>query len=882
MRVVSFALVFLASTSVYGGTVPVSPPEPVLAVRASEPISIDGFLTETIWRRAGTRDFIQFEPDNGAAPTERTETWVAYDDDNLYVAAELSDSEPALIRSRLGRRDAAVESDWFFVALDPYFDRRSGFIFGINPAGSVTDGILANDFENDPTWDGVWEGRARITEKGWTVEIRIPLDQLRFKASEEQVWGVDFRRIVKRKNELQELVRVKKDESVYVSRFARLEGLAGLKPGPLVEIVPFSVGQAFSGPADPGNPFQTGSSLSVNAGLDAKIGLKNNLTLDATVNPDFGQIEVDPAVVNLTAFETFYDERRPFFIEGADIFQGFGVGGVAQNISLSWPRPSFFYSRRIGRTPQGRIQSPGYVDFPERTTILGAAKVSGRLGQGWNLGLIQAVTSRESAEIDDGGLRSRQEVEPMTYYGIARIQREMEEGRRAFGLMATAVVRDLENGDLAAVLNKRAFSLGADGWRFLDKNRDWVVSGWLGATRVEGSVEDILRLQSSSQHYFQRPDAGHVRVDPSATSISGWAGRFLLAKQQGRWQLNLAGGAISPGFNPNDAGYMRSGADLIDAHLFVSRQWNRPGNLFRRVYLIFGPYFTFDFGGTALDRGAHLYLSTRFANYHNIGVFLVYSPSSLNKTLTRGGPLVRLPESGYVYLTWSGDDRKPLVPQATLYHRTVRQTSREWSASAGFRWTPAENIVFSVSPAWSETLNEIQWVDRQIDASMASTYGARYVFGRLDQKSLSCEFRLNWIFTPKMSLQLYLQPFLAAGHYDRFKELAAAGTSLYNVYGEGPSGISFSDGVYTVSPDLSGAAPEFSFVNPDFNLKSLRGTLVLRWEYRPGSLIYLVWTHNRADASHPGDFQIGRDFGGLLAVPGDNVLSLKVSYRWGL
>lgn len=882
MKIVSLVLTLWISSLAFGDGGPAPSPQPVQAVRTSEAMAIDGRLIEEVWRREGTRDFVQFEPDNGIAPTERTEAWVAYDGDNLYVAAELADSEPAQIRSRLGRRDVQVESDWFFVALDPYFDRRSGFIFGINPAGSIADGILSNDFDADPAWDGVWEGRARLTKNGWTVEIRIPLDQLRFKASGDQVWGVDFRRIIKRKNERQELVRVKKDESVYVSRFARLEGLRGLKPGPLMEIVPFSVGQVFSGPAEPGNPFQTGSRVSGDAGLDAKIGLKNNLTLDATINPDFGQIEADPAVINLTAFETYYDERRPFFIEGADVFNGFGVGGVYQNISLSWPRPSFFYSRRIGRAPQGGVLSPGFVDFPDRTAILGAAKVSGRLGEGWNLGIIQAVTSRESAEIDNGGVRSRQDVEPFAYYGIMRIQRELEKGRHALGLMATAVVRDLDDGGLAAILNKRAFSLAADGWSFLDERRDWVVSGWAGATRVEGTAEDIFRLQTSSQHYFQRPDADHVRVDPAATSLSGWAARFLLAKQQGRWQLNLAAGAISPGFDPNDAGYSESGSDLIDVHAFVSRQWNQPGKIFRRIYTIFGPYQTFDFGGTALDRGIHFYVTTQLSNYHNFGIFTVYNPSGLNKTLTRGGPLVRMPEGGYVYLDWSGDDRKSVVLEASLYARTVRKTSRGWTASAGFRWTPAENIVFSVEPSWDETVNEVQWIAKKTDASMAATYGARYVFGRLSQKSLACEFRLNWIFTPRLSLQLYFQPFLVAGHFDRFKELAAPGTSLYDIYGEGRSTISYADGSFTVNPDLSGGAPAFSFADPDFNLKSLRGTFVLRWEYRPGSLIYLVWTHNRADDAHPGDFRLGRDFSDLLAVPGDNILSVKISYRWGL
>jgi hypothetical protein len=853
----------------------------VKALRVEEPMTIDGKLSEKVWQSNPCEGFTQNDPNDGAPATEKTRVWVAYDDKALFVAAYCYDSDPGGIKSLLGRRDSQIDSDWFFFAVDPYFDKRTGYLFGVNPAGAILDEALSNDVDADASWDSVWEGKAAINGDGWAVEMKIPFNQIRFPKKEEYTWGVNFSRVIKRKNERISFSWVPKSESAFVSKFAQLEGIRGISPGRHIEFLPYTVSQAQFRPAEEGNPYETGHKFLGNSGFDLKISLKSNLTLDASVNPDFGQVEVDPAVVNLSAYETYYQEKRPFFIEGASIFNNFGRGGIHSNANINWPSPQFFYSRRIGRAPQGYVTEPGYVAFPDRSTILGAAKITGKLG-GWNVGFINALTAREFAEIDQSGSRLKQEVEPFTYYGVLRAQRDINKGQRGYGFIATGVVRDLENDTLSSILNKNAFSLALDGWSFLDPKRNWVVGGWVGGTRVEGSVQDILRLQRSSTHYYQRPDAEHVEVDPAATSLSGWGGRLNVGKQNGSFLFLFSAGVLSPGFNPYDAGFQFSGSDIINVQVLSAYQWTKPGKIFQQALVFAGTFRNYDLGGNKNWDGVLAALQGVFRNFWEINTMLAYNPDTISNRHTRGGPLALIPWGWQIGLSLSSDSRKPVVLQGSgsLYNRPENGT--EWNAYMSVRWKPGTNFSLSLGPSYMHETSKIQWVTRVNDAMMMETYGTRYVFANIDQKILSAEIRLNWTFTPKLTLQAYLQPFLGVGKYDRFKELARPRTFDYNLYGEGASTVSYADGRYTVDPDGGGPASPFSFGNPDFNVKSLRGTVVLRWEYFPGSLLYFVWTQNRADYGHPGDFQLRRDLGDLLTAPGDNIFLLKISYRWNI
>ncbi|MGB9907122.1 MAG: DUF5916 domain-containing protein [Candidatus Saccharicenans sp.] len=854
----------------------------VRALRLAGEFQLDGFLNEACYQQAACQDFIQTDPVDGAQATEKTRVWVFYDSANLYVAAFCHDSNPKGIIGQLGRRDYSVDSDWFIFCVDPYFDRRSGFSFWVNPAGSMIDKALYNDISEDKSWDGVWEARTRVLAEGWTVEMRIPFNQLRFPRKENQVWGVNFQRIIKRKNEKVSFAWVPKEDNAFVSRFARLEGIENINPGRRIEAFPYSVGQARFRPAEPGNPFETGHKYQGNIGLDLKAGLKTNLNLDLTINPDFGQVEVDPAVINLTAYETYYEEKRPFFIEGSSIFTNFGRGGIYINVDQNWPNPRLFYSRRIGREPQGYPQHDGYVDFPDRSTIIGAFKLTGKLGSGWNIGVINAVTAREYATVDDLTSRYRDEVAPLSYFGIFRGLKEFNRGQQGFGFLLTSVVRNLRADSLRSLLAGEAFSLAFDGWAFLDKKRNWVLGGWAGGTVIHGHSAAIYRIQRSSIHYFQRPDAAHVSLDPEATSLTGLGGKFSLAKQQGHSIVYLSAGVLSPGFDPNDTGYQRSISDRINFQAFYGYMWTKPGKVFRQALLIGGLEQNHDFGWNKTFESWLLNLQGVFRNWWSLdGTFLLY-PQILSNTLTRGGPLALIPSGYLAQLSLETDTRRKFVFYSSAYYGETRKKQEQWNLSLGLRWKPRPNFNLSFGPSAGQDINETQWLTSLADSLMTATYGRRYVFGRIDQTLVAAELRLNWIFNPRLSLQVYLQPYLAVGHFDRFKQLNLPRSYDYLVFGEGSSTINYQDGYYLIDPDGSGPASPFSIYNPDFNYKSLRGTVVLRWEYRLGSLLYLVWTQNRADYANPGEFSLGRDLGDLFTAPGDNVFLVKITYRFNL
>jgi hypothetical protein len=852
----------------------------VKAKRADEAIRIDGNLSEAVWQGTGAGDFTQRNPLDGKPASERTEVWVAFDDKALYVAARLFDAEPGKIVGLLGRRDDDLDSDWFTFAVDPYFDRRSGFSFSVNPAGSIIDRTLYNDEWDDSTWDGIWESAARIDDKGWTVEMRIPYDQLRFTVCSEYVWGVNFKRTIQRKNEQDYFSWVPKEENGYVSRFARLTGICDIRPGRHLEVMPYTVGKLAFSPREPGNPFRTGSDPFAGVGLDLKYGLKSNLTLDLSLNPDFGQVEVDPAEVNLSVFETYYSEKRPFFIEGANIF-AFGFGGANSNWGFNWGNPEIFYSRRVGRPPQGGVSGDGYARFPEATTILGAVKVTGKVAGNWNVGFLNALTAREYADVDNQGERSRQEVEPFSDYSVLRAQKEFHQGRQGLGFIATGAFRDLDNQGLREILNHQALVLGADGWLQLGKTQAWALTGWLGASRVSGSRDVILDLQQSPLHYFQRPDAGHLTLDPEATSLSGWAGRLALNKQKGSVVFNAAVGAVSPGFEVNDLGYQWRG-DYVNSHLVTGYSWLHPGKVFRSAQVFAAVARGWDFGGNAVMKNSFLFLYGEFLNYWNGQVELGYIEPSYDKEATRGGPLLRLPPGYLASLSLYSDSRKPLVLSMFGEMSRRKDGSRDFSIGPQLRWKPRSNVSLTFHPDVEFYDTYRQWVANVDDGLNGATFGKRYVFAYLSEKVLSAEIRLNWIFSPKISLQVFLQPLIAVGKYADFKELARPATYSFHTYGRDGSTIVQDESGYVVDPDGSGPAPEFTFANPDFNIKSLRGTVVFRWEYRPGSTFYLVWTQNRQDFANPGDLDFGRDLGDLISAKGDNVFMLKATYRFNL
>ncbi|HKI78322.1 MAG TPA: DUF5916 domain-containing protein [Ignavibacteriaceae bacterium] len=845
------------------------------AVRVTGSLNIDGLLNENTWSNTrGITDFTQLDPIEGSEPSEKTVVYVAYDNENIYIAARMYDSYPDSIQANLVRRDNDSNSDQFTVFFDPYNDKRTGYYFGLTAAGTIKDGVLYNDDWDDDSWDGVWEGKANIDEEGWTVEMRIPFSQLKFKSSDVQTWGVDFKREIARKHERDYLVYIPKKESGFVSRFFDLTGIKGIKPSNKLEILPYVTSKAAYTSHDPGDPFNDGSKYSAGIGADIKYNLGSNFTLNAAINPDFGQVEIDPAVINLSDGETYFSEKRPFFVEGSNIF-GFGYGGSNNNWGFNWGGPEFFYSRRIGRNPEGSLPNADYSDYPSGTHILGAAKITGKIGNNFNIGAIQSITQREFAQINFNGKTSDIEVEPLSYYGVFRGQNEFNSGRQGLGFISTVTHRFFKDDRLKNEINGSAYTGGIDGWTFLDEDKTWVVTGWGGFSYLKGTQQRMLDVQQNPRHYLQRPDSKFLSIDSSATSLSGYAGRITINKQRGDSYLNAALGVISPGFDVNDLGFMWR-TNLINMHIVTGYNWREPTSWYRSASMHLAGFRSYNYDGDITWEGLFTRGNLQFLNYYEIYWNGAYNPHTINDRATRGGPVIINPRGYQAYFGANTDSRKNLQFAVNYSGYWQSDNSYNWDFNPGISYRPVPSLYISLEPSYSRNYDRSQYVGTFDDPYATNTYGKRYVFGELDQKTFSAGIRVNWTFTPKLSLQMFIQPLISTGSYSNYKELAKGRTYDFNVYGMGNS--TFDKANYTADPDGSGPAQPIDIGNQDFNFTSLRGNAVLRWEYNPGSVIYFVWTQTRSDFTNNPDFQFGKSLSNLFDIHPDNIFLLKFTY----
>jgi hypothetical protein len=878
------------------GSVAAQVPEgvgPVRAVRLASPIVIDGRLEETVWKGApSVTRFTQRDPVEGAVPSESTWVWVAFDDRALYVAARLWDSRPDSIVAPLVRRDVSTASDRFFLYLDTYHDGRSGYYFGINAAGVLMDGTLFNDIQSDASWDGVWDARVRRegvggSGPGWTCEFRIPISQMRSRAGAEQVWGINFKRCITRLNEVDYLAPLPKKASGFVSRFPDLVGFEPGRRGRNVELLPYATGKAEYVVHDAGDPFHDGSRYTPGLGADLRTGVGNNLTLNATVNPDFGQVEVDPAVVNLSDAESYFEEKRQFFTENARIFS-FGQEGAASYWNLGWPAPRFFYSRRIGRAPQGGVPDRAdFSDVPMATHILGAAKLTGKPSAGFDFGTLQALTSREEARYRLDGRESRTAVEPLTYYGVVRGLKQMKGGYNGLGVLATLVQRRFGDGEPADAMNRQSLMTGLDGWHFLDRKKLWVLSGWAGMSRVAGTEQRMIDLQRSSLHYLQRPDASHLGVDSTATSLTGYGARLWLNKQEGNVVFNSAVGMLSPKFDVNDVGYM-SQADATNGHAGIGYKWTEPNAWRKDMSMVGIVVATGNRDGDLTSKGLYLNPTIVFANDWTINPEFFPFLSATNDRRTRGGPLMFEPASSWWQFSFDSDPR-----QKTTWHLVTSGSSAPTvntnygSVYPSVEWKPASNFIMSVGPGLDRVIEDAQYVQlygtsAEAPGQVPADFGGRrYAFARLDQTTVSANLRFDVSFTRNLTLQTYIQPLIAAGRYGDFKELARAGSYEFIHYGR-DNGSTYDPATGIVDPDGPGPAPEFRLVDPSFNIKSLRGNAVLRWEYRPGSVLYFVWTQERTDFEPLGDLRFGPSTRRLFDAQANDIFLVKATYYLNL
>jgi hypothetical protein len=589
---------------------------------------------------------------------------------------------------------------------------------------------------------------------------------------------------------------------------------------------------------------------------------------------------VDPAVVNLTVFETYFEEKRPFFIEGSQAFSGFGRTGISGSMGFNRANPTLFYSRRVGREPQGA--APGqYVDLPPATTVLGAAKVTGSTHGGWTVNFIDAATQREFADTATGDERGSVQVEPLTNYLATRVRRDV--GQRAgFGVLTTLVNRDLSDPGLSAQLPGSAVVVGGDGHLFLTSKRDYVVAGSFSGSRVAGSDTSMLSLQRSSARYYQRPDATHLPYNPAATSLSGWNLQSDFSRNSGGLRPSASFWAVSPGYEVNDAGYMTS-ADRMGGHAALVWQKPTPDRVSRSRHLVVAKWNTWNFAGDSMGEGYYGSFGMTFGNYWSAGVTGHFGPWAYSDKLTRGGPMMRAPGFSSVGGEVEGDERKPVVWSVQGQYETRPDGS--WSKQGGFglKFRPLPTVSIEFGPEYRHELVATQWVRAVTDPAAVEMYGTRYVFAGLDQTEISFTTRLDVILSPRMSLQMYLQPLLSVGAYSGFEEAAAPRTYDFLRYGQDTGTITYDEaaGAYLVYPGPGGTGNSFLIPNPDFNYTSLRANTVFRWEFRPGSTLYVVWTQERQDQTSDGQLAFNADMARMMRAPGDNVFMVKMSYWFG-
>jgi hypothetical protein len=815
-----------------------------VAVPANGPIVLDGKLNEEIWQQAPVINaFVQRDPAEGQPPTFKTEARVAYDDAAIYIGVRAFDTDAAKLVGILTRRDQRSPSDWIRIVVDSYFDRRSAYEFGVNPVGVKTDRYYFDDGNSDDSWDAVWDVEVEKDADGWRAEFRIPFSQLRFNTMSGGPVGFAVIREVGRLAETVTWPMLSRNANGFVSQFGDLTGLKMAGTPKRFEILPYSVGKVDTRPVDAANPLTDSPDPDRSFGLDLKYAVTPGLTLTATANPDFGQVEADPAVVNLDAFETFFQERRPFFVEGSGTFR-FNMDFNDGNCT------GLFYSRRIGRAPQGfAATSDGeYSKQPDSATIIGAGKLTGRVG-GFSLGALTAVTAREDAEIartSTVGHRT-QSVEPMTGYTVIRARKEYN-NQSSLGFMATSTNRQLVPE--TSFLSKNAFAGGVDyDWRL---SQMYSVSGYWATSHIKGNTEAITRLQENNVHSFQRPDADYIDVDRDTTTLRGHAGNVGFSKISGEsTRFNTNFGFKSPGFDSNDLGYMRRADEKTMGNWFQWRDF-KPGKYVRTRNFNINQWAGWNFGGDRLFAGGNVNSHWTWSNYYSAGMGVNVEASSFRDRVTRGGPGVLGNPGKSVWYYANTDNRKTLSFYFNGFHWADRYDSVRHGISPGVNWRATSSMSLNLGLRYDINHDDAQWVTNETD--LAGT--RRYIFGRIDQTTVAINTRFNYTMTPNLSLQVYAEPFVSAGEYSNFKELV--------------------DGR---APNYADRYRAYAYArNPDFNYRSFRTTNVLRWEYKPGSTLFLVFQQGKSDGRNFGDFQFGRDFGGVFSAPSHNVFLVKFSY----
>jgi len=868
-------LALFLSVSVLSAQTEYLPKKVYKAYRVETAPVINGNFDDEAWQTGEwAGEFTQNEPYADRPPSQPTEFKLAFDDVNIYVAVKALDSAPDSITNRMSRRDNG-EGDMVFVVFDSYLDLRTGFVFGVSSAGVRFDMIMSNNGQNeDLTWDPIWQAKAQVHEWGWAAEMKIPFTQLRFKKNSQSVWGFEVARQIFRKEELSLWHPVPRNAPGFIHALGELDGLQEIEPRKQLDLTPYGVAALKTYEAEDGNPYADGSDPKFNIGLDGKIGVTNNLTLDFTINPDFGQVEADPSEVNLSAFETFFEEKRPFFIEGNNITSfnvGLGDGDVGND--------NLFYSRRIGRRPQGypSLEVDEYTSVPKFTRILGAAKLTGKTEKGWSVGIMEALAADTKASIAQEGSERMETVEPLTNYSLARMQKDYNKGNTIIGGAVTSTIRRLDGTEMD-YLHKNATTAGVDFTQYF-KDRNYMLNTALYMSNVQGSAEAISNTQQSSARYYQRPDADYLEFDDTRTSLSGAGGKIEFGKIGGNWNFLYMNIFKTPGLELNDMGYMQLSDNILNV-LWTGYSFTEPFSIFRSLNLNNDVWVSNNFGGEITGIGYEYNTNANFKNYWNAGIGGGFGVHQVSNRMLRGGPSMYLPNDGRVWYRVMSDDRKAI---SGGFFGNVNWGAESYYLRNSYRLLltirPINTLSISLFPEYSHNLQELQYISQEeINGE------ERYLFGSIDQRVLSMSLRINFNLTPDLTIQYWGQPFTASGEYTDFKMItdskADEFTDRYQLYSSAQ--ISLEDDTYLIDEN-GDLATDYSFDKPDFTVDEWLSNLVIRWEFLPGSTAYLVWSQTRNHYIQDGSFNAWDNMN-LMFTEGkpNNTFLVKLSYRFGL
>lgn len=826
--------------------------------------NIDGLLNDSCWLTGNwSGDFIQWVPNEGGKPSQPTVVKVLYDDNSLYVAMRCYDSEPEKIMRKAGRRDE-LNGDMAGICIDSYFDHRTGFEFDMSAAGQKMDQILTNPSNGDSDWNAVWYGKVGMEDSAWVIEMEIPLSQLRFSNKDEQVWGFHAWRWIERYQEESDWEPQTSTGPGILYLFGELHGIKGLKKSQRIELVPYASGKLKTYKANAENPFlKKGRDVFSNIGLDAKIGIGSNFTVDLTLNPDFGQVEADPSNMNLSAFETFYDEKRPFFLEGKNIFN-FGMNDM-----------NLFYSRRVGHAPS---YSPGlkdkeYYSKPENTNIISSVKFSGKTSKGLSIGVLQSLTAREVGKLHTEQGNKKLTAEPLINYLVARVQQDLNESNTIIGGILTSTNRFIHDSYLDN-MNRDAYTGGVDLLHYWKEKKYYVEAKVIGSN-IQGKEKAISELQKSPAHYYQRPDAKHFSYDSTLTQLTGVGGKIKIGKGSGLWRYSTEVSWKSPGLDLNDIGFMQT-ADAINQKSSISYFVNRPVSIFRTYRAGIDQNNRWDFNGMYQSSSLGGYVYAEFLNNWAINNYFSYNGRAIDTRILRGGDAMLLPSTLVEEIFVRSDYSKRVNVEFRYFTKIAdNNVSRFSGFHPGLSVRPLSNLRLSLNANYTVNKESFQYVDTK-----DSDVGKKYILAQLNQETVSFTFRADYHITPELSVQYYGSPYATVGDYSKMKVITSPRASDLE------SRFAFInpviDGNKFNIDDNNDGFIDYSFDNPNFTFNEIKSNLVFRWEYRPGSQLYLVWSHDRSDWNKPSYSSLREGPQNLWKTAPTNVFMVKFNYWFSI